>query len=638
MTPEEEQRAAAEAAAAADPSGYASRVKSLDELRATQQAFDEARFGPLGEQRVRDMFNEMDRQRAAENSADAGQSKTADGRVVSLKPDWYTASAPTHTNTAQKILDPTLSAFAAGTQRMADASKGTPVAGWQQGQANFAALANGIGSAFLNSKQNDEDRDLQYALKQAEMFKALNPRAGEHAGSKALADALRLNQAYAQLGMGAERAKDVAQRGNAAQQRWVDQDSAGSPISLHSAQTAASAGWLPQDQTGKVTQNELKQFAPFALQDQQHRFQVGFNDYKQNQEAQQHADQVNQSQTAKVADEARQRAQSQVDAQIPGVEWMGGPDYVPPSETRKEVQQLVASRESSLGAIRDIKAATQYFQNKYGNDLGSWYAGVRQAIKTGGNLNLDPEDQAYISKIQLAKDTLGADQRIRNGMKAPQGVELKMMNELLNSDSSIGGILFPEQFYNGLAEALNLQTGRAVTKRNARFSDAPVAPNPNIRATAEVQPQHYYGGGEQSVVGPRPFSVPQRFSPDATQQQQPAAAQQGPGAAPAPAAFDIPTTSERLQTAPVDARGGSAAMQDARGGKPAPKTTAEREDVTSKGEKLGAKPAQMEGKSRRYTVDLGDGNVEVHELTDAEADEIRQIPGAKITAAEGERK
>lgn len=647
LTPEEEEAARAAAGvpspvalpqqqAASDYRNISSNVESLAE---TKDRLDEARYGGLGKEDSGKLLHAMFDDAMGKSTDDAKAVDPKTGRLVSTKPSWYGAStAPTHQPAWQRGLSGGLGVLAAGAQKNADVSAGTagrPLSLKQhdQGKANVVGLLSGFGQAYLNKPQADEKQDLDTAVKQAQMYRILNPSRAGGAGSHTtqLKDVAGYSNQIGNLGARTTIAAANAQRDTAAAQKKVDEDTATSPVSIENATVAAKFGAIPESEIGKISLRALRQNQPFLQLEKSQEFQLYMSNHRAELASIKHANETNDAQAAVVAKEDRARAQSQIDSRIKGVTWDGGPDYVPPPKLRDEVQALVSSRETSLGAIHDIKAGIAHFKEKYKSGFGNWVSSLRLAVKTGAKINFDAEDEPWISKINIARDQLGADQRIRNGMKAPQGIELKLTNELVNSDATVGGLLFPDEFYNGLADGLNKSTARGIKARFGTFnpdSSAPTEPNEKLRKTYNVQPVEFTGGQERP--GRRPFSVapqpsfsgeqPPAGEPEQAPEQVPQGAVQAPEQAPqapqaaakrpAPAPVqlpEVPVVSDRLSTAQMPPKPNF--------NQPAP-------------------AAQKPEAKRRYNVVMpGSKTAELHELTPAEVQELTDIK-ATVTPVE----
>lgn len=668
----DEERRQREAAAASGVvpgplDGYGARVRSAQDIQADLNKLDNV--GLFTPEQTKELSKRYYDSITGGQTDDAPKTRDpATGKLVSTKPNWYKPGGPTTVKPGWGALGAGLGALAEGAQQRAGMIAKRPGV-WNstvhkaQQQATLAGIGSAVGNYLINKDKNDSDAGLDRALKEAQMYRVLNPgRAGGSAGG--LAEALRLNAAYGNLGARVVQAGDVLQRANTEQARKADEDNPSSPISRQAAQAAVDTGAAPPEIVGTWSVNQIKQQLP-TLRAMHEKTLASM-------------ERVNgliDKQKAEIEKEERERSEKIVAQQMPTVQWRE--NFVSSPQNTEEVRNIVTGRITSLQATKRLQEISQYFQDKYG---GGTVGGVRQWIKEHG-YNFDQEDEAMLAEAALHKQTLGTGVRMRNQMGAPTGIELQLSTRLTDSSQTVGGLLYPQEFYDGVAKAVNDGAAAALFSRNAwlpgmkpleplerdtpkPYTPAPVdyrmrgseartpgqspAPQPLPGANLPAEPQQV--PAERPPQAPPPNSAAPIVQPQAAVPAIPADARVAPQE-PEPLPDNatrkqriVHAAKQEIADAVRGATGGKTFVVDFGDGQPPIDATAEEaEQARAAGAKVTAKPAANKpakgrasvapkakpATAKRYMVDFGDGQPPL-EVSEAEANEARAA-GAKVT-------
>lgn len=517
------------------------------------------------------------------------EQKAEAARLESTKPKWYdTSQSPVHTKPALGALSVGLQGLAKAAQRNADLSADMP-GRWlsmkqrDQGPANLLGIGSGIADYFINRKEREQKSDLDTALKQAQMYRTLNPakKAGGAGDAQTALGLLNASTNFGNLNVRVPQAESTMRRGEAEVARKAAEDDPASTISKATADALIKAGADPQEVNG-LSRRALLASNAFRNIQQSGRVHQYNAEYEKSMSAAQHAQEQVDAQQQKITEDENKRREALAAAAREEGDFQEGIE--PTTKERENVGNLIGIRKKTLAAVQQLHKISQRFAEKYG---GGVVGRAIQYVKTKG-FNADAEDTKLLQDARNIKVDLGASIRGATGMGAPQEFENRITEGLVNAENSVGGILNPDEFYQGFLDSTNRSTNEGL--RSNRFY---------LKGTKPLQP----------VERPKPeiyTPVPTDYT---NGRQAPFSTEAG---RPAPGPIVIPQnpltqTTERLPDQPAQA-GSPAKVAD-----------------------VVRAPAATAGGKQKYKVDYHDGQPPAMlELTDEQVKEYTDA-GATVT-------
>lgn len=601
-TPTDEELAAAAGTAPVpapiDVPGYA-RVKSFAEHQKQLQEMETASQGYLDPEQQKALFdmkyNEIMGPKDPKLAAEQAAAKEA--QLAKTRPDWYKQpiDGPAHPKPGWGALGQGLGAIAAGAQKQADLGAQMP-GRWlslkrqDQAGANLAGIASGIGNYLINKPQQDEQQDLATALKQAQLHRVLNPvpKGGATSKGDEALSLIRANTGAGSLGLSAKARVENAGRQGAAQAMVADEKNADSTVSEAARQGLLEMGADPV-KVGHKSSEQLRRDFPWMNREESQEYQTWHTAYGKSLESLEHANRTNQEQAVKQTEKENARNEQIAQQVRDEVEWQ--PGTVATDDERKKVAGLIKTRSEAIASISRLREINDRLAEKYG--AGAIGRGI--AWFKANKINLNPEDTQILTEAENIKGALATGSRLAQDMGAPTGSEYEISKRLTDASNSVGGMLNPNEFYQGLLDSINRNTAlgiranRAFLKGTKPLEGTP-APEPKVY---NVTPTDYTGG--QPAPGSRE-----------ARPQQPAAR------SPAPANIPLPTI-------PMDTSGGLGPNKPVT---PVVKPDREAARVATEQGRGGA------GGKKNYRVDFHDGQgpqvvplspEEVKEATDLKA-------------------
>lgn len=334
------------------------------------------------------------------------------GSIVNTAPDWYKAGAPPARSIGSDVMNTIADAGAAGAQKQADLSAKEPLRPFamkaaDQSRANQASLLGGLAS-LLNRKQNAFQANQDAALKDAQMFRALNGTGGVGSGEQAYLNYDQRRQEFA------ERQRLAAEK-EAEQKRRADPESDES----HQAQAAlVGAGIITEDQARGKSAAQLEKFRTAYMQGNMIDSRNELTDRKFAMDRAAHGADKETEQLLQIDKEKRQEQNRKDEAFIPGTYYVNG--HPPSSDVVKEARGFVGDRELMMNGAQRLKEIQGQLSSLEGALGGYKYT---QWLAS-------PEAKKVLAEAKLLNTKMSAAARNLDHMGVPQQFEIDLQKSV----------------------------------------------------------------------------------------------------------------------------------------------------------------------------------------------------------------
>lgn len=389
------------------------------------------------------------------------------GKLVSTKPGWYKpgSTGPTDPNMPLNAIGVGLGALSQGKQAQANALARDPnrTAGnkmLDQSRATSAGVLGALASYFGNADAKNEDRRLDHAAKEAQMYRTLNPSRGGTGDPQydAAIAALRADRDAKNLGLAAERAGQNQERIGANVALEVDKATPSSPLAKRNAQIAVELGLVNPEAAAKFSDNDWKRWASGLEQKDQQRFTVAIKKFERDLENRKLEEKLVADQELQIVQDRNKRAYELADAAIAGGQW----SVKPTDRTRSDVLGMIDARQVLMDGAREIAAARAELEKRH----GTLERGIEFLNRK--DINLFPEDANLLRRITGNKMAMDAAYSKVFNYGVPSGPEFRRTGQLSGA-TGLNSLLFPQEFYKAVEDEAREHIGKSINNRGFWF-------------------------------------------------------------------------------------------------------------------------------------------------------------------------
>jgi len=485
----------------------------------------------------------------ADDDPDVMRKDPVTGKLVSTKPSWYKGNkAPTDPNMPLNAIGVGLSSIGAGKQAQADALAQNPYRNvgnkmLDQSRATSANTLGALASYFGNVTAKNEDRQLDHAAKEAQMYRTLNPsRAGARGSAvQTAADVLRLERDRVNQQMAGEREGRYAVKDAAGRQLESDKNDPAVALAKRAQDILVKAGLKSPEDAAAMSSEDIKRFLPTLNQQQQQRFTLGMKELDYELDNKKKYDDEQSAQMIKWTEDQNKRYQDISDQVIQG----GTFDKLATPRAHNEVQGIIDNQQTLVHSAQTVKDLRKKLAEKWGSvEAGIAFLGKKDVA-------LNEEDAGLLRAINGAQSMMDGAYSSLLKYGVPSGMEFKRTGQLSGKEG-LAALLFPDAFYDAVqTEANDIGTRQA-----------------NVRGWySDKQPEAAAAKERLNTPAQRGVSEYQRSSGADTVRNSSAAVEAG--------------ASPRQQTAPANENPAPAVI--APGGPKAPPTSANETEVNSRG-------------------------------------------------------
>lgn len=434
-----------------------------------------------------------------------GKQPGTPGSIVNTAPSWYQAGPPPARSTGADVLNTLVGAGAAGAQRQADLSAKEPLRPFamkaaDQGRANTASALGGLMNLLANRKQAAFSENQDAALKDAQMYRALNG-----SGSAGAQELGYLN--YDQRRQEFEARKQAALEKAELAKRRADPNSEES----HQAQAAmVAAGVVPEDQAKGMSATQLEKFRTALMQGNMIDSRNELVDRKFLMDRAAKGADKEAEQTMQIDKEKREEQNKKDASFIPGTYFVNG--HPPPPADSTKARQLVGDRREMIEGAKRLKEIQERL-----NEAGT-LAGA------GGNYAsflLPGEEKKLVEEAKFLQSKMTTASRRMDNMGVPQQFEIELQNALNPKAGTLQGFFRGpaawdaiQGYYdkNGAQRVRDLGYGLEGDGGQAGATQQDVPTEQQVRVMPKPIVHAYKRGGQGEEI-PVPSPVDSRSAP-----------------------------------------------------------------------------------------------------------------------------